>query len=202
MLQPLEQDNANAAAAVIDNNNNNNNNSVNPTTTTTNNNNTAIKLTEGLNIDKIVQNSAVTVSPIKKNNNNSNNNLLQSQPLALQQQHRFGRIPRGSSKYSRRVHHSLARMCSQSHRLRSNPQSVARNSNRSKRKEASLLFSIRPTKASRAAMPKMTREPSDRPCNRVSDCAKNFGLCGERARGRCPSSCAPTPTGATGSVVN
>ena len=106
---------------------------------TTNNNNAAIKLTEGLDIDKIVQNSAVTVSPIKKNNNN-NNNLLQSQPLALQQQHRFGRIPRGSSKYSRRVHHSLARMCSQSHRLRSNPRSVARNSNRSKRKEASLLF--------------------------------------------------------------
>jgi len=113
MLQFLEQDNANAAAAVIDNNNYNN--SVNPTTTTTtitNNNNTAIKLTEGLDIDKIVQNSAVTVSPIKKNNNNSNNNLLQSQSLALQQQHRFGRIPRGSSKYSRRVHHSLARMCS------------------------------------------------------------------------------------------
>ena len=108
MLQFLEQDNANAAAAVIDNNNNN---SVNPTTTTiTNTNNTAIKLTEGLDIDKIVQNSAVTVSPIKKNNNN--NKLLQSQPLALQQQHRFGRIPRGSSKYSRRVHHSLARMCS------------------------------------------------------------------------------------------
>ena len=30
-------------------------------------------------------------------------------------------------------------------------------------------------------MPKMTREPSDRPCNRVSDCAKNFGLYGEHA---------------------